>query len=308
MATVHHKVLDAIAGSPGAGEFMVVGADPEKDGDLYEKMSRGAYIAISNAKVFDYRSDQRLEATITEEESRMFAQGTIPMPFDVCWFEYETEQSSQLKRCYLAMRDPNDASRIMIMWFLWITLTGGRNVCMTDLEITSFAIGLNGDYIAIDTTQNFSMPWEVKEKLGDAFPGKEPPALAYNDVGMICIMLCSKTTEVVKVAEPTALNKKRAKAGKAPLKQHYVIDVIPREIRLLMRRDDAGGDGRESSHVRLHWRRSHMRRLGNGREVPVVRCLVGYRSIDDQDVVPTSYRISGRGMGFAIPADDPDEM
>ena len=58
MATIHHKVLDAIAGSPGAGEFAVVGADPERDGELYETMSRVAYTAIANATVFDYRSDR----------------------------------------------------------------------------------------------------------------------------------------------------------------------------------------------------------------------------------------------------------
>ena len=237
----------------------------------------------------------------------MFAQGTIPLPFDVCWFEYETEQSNHLKHCYLAMRDPDDMSRIMIMWFLWFTLTGGRGLCMTDLEVTSFRIGSQGDYISMETTQNFSMPWEVDEKLGEVFGGRGPAGRAYNDVAMACIMLCSRTTEVVKVAEPTALNKKRAKAGKSPLKSHYVIDVIPREIRLLMRRDDARRGDREPSHVRLHWRRSHMRRLKDGREIPVVRCLVGYRGIDGHEVVPTSYKIAGKGMGFAVPAGDPDE-
>lgn len=300
MAIVHHKIIDAMTGRSPKAAFDVLGAT-EPDRDRAVKLLTATQGVMENARIFESVSDFDVESTITEDESRMFLEGVIPIPFDTCWIERSTRNDHLVKHCYLVARDPDEPRRIMMQWFLWLTLGDGRNICMSDLSMVSIMTGpFKGDYVNLETSEAFEDPdREVERKAHPFFGSRTPSYATFNEVAITCIMLCSRTTEVVKVEAPERLNAKRAKNGKTPLKSHYVIDVIPREVRVRMKADDESGRSKEPSHVRLHWRRSHKRRLADGRVVPVIRHLVGYRGIDGHDVAPTSYRIAGRNMGFA---------
>lgn len=67
---------------------------------------------------------------------------------------------------------------------------------------------------------------------------------------------------------PRKLNKARAKKGKEHIRPITVIDVRASQQAHARRRSDGGWT------MRPHWRRGHIRRLPNGRQVPIPPCCV----------------------------------
>lgn len=73
----------------------------------------------------------------------------------------------------------------------------------------------------------------------------------------ICVALDSEIADTTESHPPEALNKKRLKAGKLPLRSHHVVDLSKR---FKAKRSVPSEDGPARS-VRLHWRRGHWRHL-----------------------------------------------
>lgn len=84
------------------------------------------------------------------------------------------------------------------------------------------------------------------------------------------LVLCMPQFEHVEVERPPALQRARAKAGKAPCNRLIQIRLKP-ELR-------AAYDSETHSGVKMrpHWRRGHLRRLETGRVVPVMPCMVNF--------------------------------
>ena len=80
------------------------------------------------------------------------------------------------------------------------------------------------------------------------------------------------------------LAKARAKAGKKPLQTYTVIRPI-KAIR------DSMQDGNGGWKVRPHWRRGHIRRLANGKAVPIPPCMVNWAG--DTELAKNIYQVSG---------------
>lgn len=91
-----------------------------------------------------------------------------------------------------------------------------------------------------------------------------------------------ENVQTAEVAPPTKLNAKRVKNGKPPLDSYHVL-VLP---------GGAAGDHQGGSAIRngprVHWRRGHLRRLGDGRVIWVRHALVGNRELG---AVQKEYRV-----------------
>lgn len=83
------------------------------------------------------------------------------------------------------------------------------------------------------------------------------------------VLSCSNV-RVRDVEAPAALNKKRAKSGKAPMVTYKVLELVAPATR--QERVDQGGT---HASPRLHLRRGHIRRLDAERTVWVQACIVG---------------------------------
>lgn len=88
---------------------------------------------------------------------------------------------------------------------------------------------------------------------------------------------------------PAALNRKRQKAGKLPLFTYKTLHVLAgyRSASHDPRADDA--EAKRSP--RLHFRRGHVRRIGDGRITWVQQCMVGNRRLG---VVEKAYALEAR--------------
>jgi hypothetical protein len=99
------------------------------------------------------------------------------------------------------------------------------------------------------------------------------------------VLACSNV-RAVDVPAPEALNKKRARSGKLPIKSHKVLHlVLPSSHN---NRDALGGSHRSP---RVHLRRGHIRRLENGLTVWVSACVVGSK----HGIVTKDYAVSYSG-------------
>lgn len=88
---------------------------------------------------------------------------------------------------------------------------------------------------------------------------------------------------------PQAINRKRQKAGKIPLFTYKTLHVVAGERGGLHSQGDDEDDARISP--RLHFRRGHVRRIGDGRITWVQQCMVGNRRLG---VVEKAYAFEAR--------------
>jgi hypothetical protein len=76
---------------------------------------------------------------------------------------------------------------------------------------------------------------------------------------------------------PAALNKKRTKKGKLPLFTYKTLHIIQKSGSGRHLQSDDADDGRRSP--RLHFRRGHVRKIGEGHLTWVQQCMVGDKKI-----------------------------
>ncbi len=93
----------------------------------------------------------------------------------------------------------------------------------------------------------------------------------YNFFAAAIMIINSQHVEREPVEIPEKLNKSRAKSGKPALKDYIVIKLTEETKRKLC--ETVNG---EKVFRRPHWRRGHLRHLGDGRIVPVSACIVNF--------------------------------
>jgi hypothetical protein len=86
----------------------------------------------------------------------------------------------------------------------------------------------------------------------------------------ICVALDSQIADQEEVQPPVAINKKRLKAGKLPLRSHHVVDLSKR-----FRSKRGTSEGESTRSVRLHWRRGHWRHYTDNHRTWINWMLVG---------------------------------
>ena len=110
--------------------------------------------------------------------------------------------------------------------------------------------------------------------------GKHNKADMQNAMNLVERTLIALTCSNVRSADnhpPVALNKKRQKAGKLPLFTYKTLHVISGEREAS--HDPCADDSEAKRSPRLHFRRGHVRRIGDGRITWVQQCMVGNRRV-----------------------------
>lgn len=121
----------------------------------------------------------------------------------------------------------------------------------------------------------------VRATRGDEWL-EEDLARCFEPLLAFCLTVNCQNVQTAAIAPPAKLNAKRIKNGKPPLDSYHVL-VLPGGDD-----GDPQGGGAFRNGPRVHWRRGHLRRLGEGRVVWVRHALVGNRALGQ---VQKEYRV-----------------
>lgn len=90
------------------------------------------------------------------------------------------------------------------------------------------------------------------------------------------VMLMSRGVETTLTPAPTKLNDARAKKGKPPIGDRYIVTIRPDAVRRIMHDDgtETDIDGHTRKSPRPHWRRGHFRTLNTGIVIPVAPAII----------------------------------
>ena len=214
---------------------------------------------------------------LTEQELDFWREDLVPLPAPVCWYEWVINGvTSGMLVCAAAAGGLIRTQRFdfapepIHLWGVWCSVMDTRGGQVT-LGITA-----------------------PDERLAEAIrriPPERQNVLFHSSPSLamyLTLMLNSRTTEVRAAVPDAALNRARARRGRAPLPPHRVVTIVPE--RLL--REYAREAGLAGAPKRLHWRRSHVRVINRGtdleRRVLIPRFLVGRRELGE---VTHEYRV-----------------
>lgn len=182
-----------------------------------------------------------------------------------------TQQVEAANGTFFALCKDRGNNAIDCFFFLHISdfsFCGG--CCLTLDETGNAAIGRFGDGTRdIDSLDRLSMNIHIVRRL-------------------LLALHCSNVRSVDN-APPAALNKKRAKQGKIPLYTYKTLHVLS-GVRGGSH-DQSADDAEAKRSPRLHFRRGHVRRIGDGRITWVQQCMVGNRRLG---VVEKAYALEAR--------------
>lgn len=92
-------------------------------------------------------------------------------------------------------------------------------------------------------------------------------------VEAICVALSVEIAGTEEIQQPEALNRKRLKNNKLPLRSYHVVDLSKRFQDKKMRKSGVKTDS-DGPKVRLHWRRKHWRHFKNGHPSIVIEWML----------------------------------
>lgn len=197
-------------------------------------------------KVPDVSPPTYLVSELTLEEREFWRLGLIPLPYPICWYEFEL---GRFRSGLLVSVDENNDR--------WVAFRVDY-IAETD-TVTFDNIRIYLSRLEAKEEEGWKAKVGGNKSLYDAFVQKGlDSALNCRSMMPLAIyftmMLVSKTTEIIDEPEPTKLNKKRRQSGKEPVSKHTIVNIVPSKYRYV--KDHQGGTHRSP---RLHWRRSHLR-------------------------------------------------
>lgn len=280
MTLMVHTMIDAALGKIKRPHFTVWPGCTEK---TLSAFLRGALAA----EKFDF-GDLPLELNsssmglpafalpdLTPIEREFWRDGLVPLPAEICWYEFRL---NGIRTALLIGEDKSDDP-------LWTVMRVD-----TDREGT---FSFDGVSAGIRRRRNPSIGQAEIEIVGNqkAIQGADR---TFGDDGIrtlfassvvlsiyLTLMIGSKSTDVMTEEPPERLNRQRAKNGLRPLEIHRVVTIAPKRFRL-------PGAGGTHASPRLYWRRSHLRRLGSGKQIVIPRFLVGRADLGE---VTHEYRV-----------------
>jgi hypothetical protein len=263
--------------------------------------------AVSQAEAFDFGAlhlesaadpvvdsiglpvERYVMPTLTPDEQEFFRLRAIPFPADYCWYEFTVETPSALLI---------DASRYRSEGVIRTTrIDFGSN-----RKSPTYYSGV-WCRLAFDDYSRYAFEGDadlVRYMAANPLLSDNPYLAVY-----LTLMLNSRTTEIENIVPDPKFNRLKKQKGLTPLPPHTVVTIVPKQFRYAKGNNTAG---KEIRHMRLHWRRSHMRHFEkqtpnsvwlenleyNGRKgwhvVTIPRFLVGKR---EEGEVSHEYRFMG---------------
>jgi hypothetical protein len=209
--------------------------------------------------------------SLTTEEESYIDEGLVPLPAPLSWFEFIL--GSHTSGLLI------DANGWKVMRIDFDRNTGSGMVdgmwCVRTRQekdgTSTYALEGNPDLIA------------KIESMGSSIISVMTPAANWNLARYFTFMLYSKSTEIEYVQTSSKKLKRHSSLStREPLPDHRIVRIIPRRFL----RHDSEGPTRLSP--RLHWRRSHIRTLHDGKRIVIARTLVGKAELG---VVTHEYKI-----------------
>lgn len=290
-----HKIIDAFRNKPTDYRMAVPEVDPGMRLPFLDWMNNAAqqlddsqHFVFENVPIEMGGGEMSLPG-VTKEEQDIFSMGLLPLPFEKTWFESPSADGSEFL-CYLLEEIDNGfvvtPMRVIESRMQVIQVTG---------EQWTVRYGTPGETPpTIDLYDQFG-GGAILEEAQNSFlkDGPDQKTIVKGEIGFVLyllLMLSSKTTEIRETPAPHKINKKRSARGKAPIPSHRVVSIIPRKAVAEYRRQENEQAASRSS-PRIHWRRSHIRQLQNGKTTVVARALIGYRTDPERETVTHSYKV-----------------
>lgn len=222
---------------------------------------------------------------LSEDELEFWFEGLIPVPAPICWYEFainscisgfiviDDEEGHIAVQRIEFEKTPNNPASVLIDT-VWAWLNRDRTVGIT---------------ITDDRSREL-LTKKLKNDPGWASTmyGTGPYIMIY-----LTLMINSQTTEVRKVVPNADTNRLRRLRGKALLKPHTVVTIVP--IRFIDEEKTNNNHPGSGSKKRLHWRRSHLRTYHRGEpeefKKVIPRFLVGRRELGE---ITHEYRIKAQ--------------
>lgn len=216
---------------------------------------------------------------LTDVESQAWNDGLIPLPAEICWYEYMLggEPTGLLMH--------NAAEGLEVTRVDYNAKRGGGvfDGCWARKE-ANFGIGL-GKYAVRGPQQAIAAVEKIRERSKNKVLNY---AADYYMAIYLTMMLVSRTTEKSLHVPSTALNKARERRGDEPHHSYRIVNLTPRRFVYT-----SSGKGTHAS-PRLHWRRSHIRTYdhatpgsklieGRGWCTLIPRCLIGREELGTVD-------------------------
>jgi hypothetical protein len=249
----------------------------------------------------------------TDEERGWIANGLVPFPAPICWYEYPVfgiptalVVDSRRKEQILFHRFIflNGRLNPIGMWGVW---NPRRKPVLTDLpeaqQLRPRDLSHQSAFAIILTDQSIVQWFEKNRAFMTSQYADAPSQMLF-----LTLMINSRTTEIRTVRPAEKLVRAQLKRGATPLPEHRVVNLVPRRF---VDKTNGGAPGKSGWHPRIHWRRSHTRHLDHktpgsqwaegiehkGKKgwwvVPIPRFLVGRRTESDVEEVTHEYRVTG---------------
>lgn len=258
---VAHDIVDVLRHSQWMTGPVAL-SDEQQAGET--RYTRRLADAIEKAEKFSFgkldwfldgeHGEQWRDPGLTADEAEAVSLGLIPLPAPLCWYEFEENPRIGL----LIERRQN------YTWVHPVIRERDGGVSTGPVSRTDWS-EVRHDSYPVEIVQPEHRPDELFDKPSRA------DCLPAQYAILLTLMLSSKTTEITR-ADVGKSNRLRRLRGLAPLPPHRIVRIVPeRYIR-------AAAQGGTHRSPRLHWRRSHLRHLPDGRAVIVVRHLVGLAS------------------------------
>lgn len=121
--------------------------------------------------------------------------------------------------------------------------------------------GADGHWVCDDYQYELgcpSLPRGIMQKNVDAKEFRRVAKMCYDTIRASCIMLDAQVAHHQHVAAPPKLVERRAREGRAPLRDHYVVRLLHAESRAYNQRARSGGAGTSGPRApqRGHWRKA----------------------------------------------------
>lgn len=189
------------------------------------------------------------------------ARGALQSPFETCYFEFSGDEGSFFRTlgCLSLIEE-------------------GRLYVRTYLELAEDSWGRFAGTVFLEDGEVHL----AQDQHGEPVEA-EHLTKALLLVASAISAIQSKTSTVRRVEAPEALNRARAKKGRAPLPDYHVVTLDGAE------RVASGNLTGGHASKRMHWRRGHFRRMASGLVVSVSPSLVGG---EDRGFVDHHYRVA----------------
>lgn len=213
--------------------------------------------------------------SMTEDEIGFWFEGLIPLPADVCYYEFSlSEEQGFTGISGLLIRKDRNGD-------IWTQRVEGPQGNDLDYIIDGTWTRSNRNdtitWINDDVDRFAALSMLHSEKLKDYF-GSAPMLAMY-----LTLMINSKTTDIVRSVPTAKQQSLRKQLKKLPLPLHRIVTIVPQ--RFIDEAHEADGTKGTHASPRIHWRRSHVRTynrgLPNERKIVIARQIVGRRELGE---------------------------